>query len=342
MVRILHCSDVHLERRFSGATMTSEEAARRRAELRAALRRIVDLALLCRVDALTIAGDLYEHEHATEDTGAFLAAQFRRLAPIPVLVAPGNHDPYVAESLYRRVEWPYNVSIFDSGGWRPVRVSHDVLVWGIGHDGPAMRRDVLRELRLGNSDTAVLLFHGADVSRPVRDDASQCPFQAADVRRSGAAYALVGHEHTWRRSSTFAYPGSPEPLGFFTEGPHYAMLATVEASSVLVEPVPTSRVTYQTLQVDVSGVADPAGVRRALETDLADIDATAIVRIVLTGERSPTLRPEREALACAGARRLRYVEVVDETSMAAACAVRGIRSMARALPSIAAAGGAIR
>ena len=111
----MHCADVHLERRFSGATMTAGEADRRRGELRAALERIVDLALQCRVDALTIAGDLYEHEHATDETGAFLAALFRRLAPTPVLVAPGNHDPYVSGSLYRRVAWPDNVTVFDTG-----------------------------------------------------------------------------------------------------------------------------------------------------------------------------------------------------------------------------------
>jgi DNA repair exonuclease SbcCD nuclease subunit len=314
MVRILHCADVHLERRFTGATMTAEEATRRRAELRAALERIVDLALQHRVDALTIAGDLYEHEYATADTGVFLATQFQRLAPVPVLVAPGNHDPFVAGSLYQRVAWSDNVTVFDSSGWRPVRVADDVLVWGIGHDGPAMRRDALRELRLSNADTAVLLFHGADVSRPVSEEASQGPFQAADVKRSGAAFALLGHEHTWRLSRTFAYPGSPEPLGFFTEGPHYAMLATIQARAVRIEPVPVSRVTYQTLRVDVSNVDDAAGVHRTLGMLSTDIKPAAIVRIVFTGVRAATLRLEREALTFAQARRLRYVEVVDETS----------------------------
>jgi len=352
MARILHCSDVHLERRFTGARMTAVEAARRREELRDALRRIVDLALHSRVDALTIAGDLYEHEYATEETGAFLATQLQRLAPMPVLIAPGNHDPYVTGSLYRRVAWSDNVTVFDSSRWQPVRIAPDVLVWGIGHDGPAMRRDILGELRLRNRDTAVLLFHGADVSRPVRDDASQCPFQAADVERTGAAFALVGHEHTWRRSSTFAYPGSPEPLGFFTEGPHYAMLATIDARSALVEPIQVSRVTYQTVHVDVSHIPDAAGLHRALESLAAGIDSAAIVRIVLTGERSPTLLAEREALAFATARSLRYVEVVDETRVAAGRAglgragvvdgINGAPSISQAVPFVAAAGGLAR
>jgi DNA repair exonuclease SbcCD nuclease subunit len=317
MVRILHCSDVHLERRFTGPTITVAEAARRREELRVALQRIVGLAIESQVDALTIAGDLYEHEYATDETGAFLATQFRRLAPIPVLVAPGNHDPYVAGSLYQRVKWPENVTVFGSDGWRPVRIADEVLVWGIGHDGPAMRRDVLRELRLNRSDMAVLLFHGADISRPVRDDASQGPFRPVDVKRTGAAFALLGHEHTWRLASTFAYPGSPEPLGFFTEGVHYAALAKIDSRSVVAEPIEVSRVAYQTVCIDVSTFTSAVSLRRALEALTARIDPATIVRIVLAGRRAPDLQLECEGLTLALAGRLRYAEVVDETRVAA-------------------------
>ena len=108
-MRILHTADVHLDRAYSGAGMTSSIAAARRQELREALRRFVDLALELRVDVVTIGGDLYEHERSTLDTGNFLAAQFERLGDIPVLIATGNHDPCVPDSLYRRVDWPANV-----------------------------------------------------------------------------------------------------------------------------------------------------------------------------------------------------------------------------------------
>jgi len=86
--------------------MKTDIANNRRQELRDALRRFIDLALEQKVDAVTIGGDLYEHERSTLDTGHFLRQQFERLAPIPAFIAPGNHDPYVPESLYRQIEWP--------------------------------------------------------------------------------------------------------------------------------------------------------------------------------------------------------------------------------------------
>jgi DNA repair exonuclease SbcCD nuclease subunit len=313
MTRILHTADLHLEHRFGGPTMTAGEARRRRHELRTALERIVDLALEREVDALTIAGDLYEHEHASDETGRFIARQFRRLAPVPVLIAPGNHDPHVAGSLYQGVRWPENVTVFDSRAWRPVRVAPDVVVWGIGHDGPDMRRDVLRELRLDGSATGVLLFHGRDASRPAKAGATQCPFSPAEVRASGAAFALLGHEHTWRASDAFAYPGSPEPLGFFTAGSHYAALATIASGSVRVEPLQVSTVSYCTVPVDVTRCAGAGELRRALERRGAGVEASAIVRFVLTGERPRGLPVDENELLRGLAGRLRYAEVVDAT-----------------------------
>ena len=42
--------------------------------------------------AVTIGGDLYEHERAGVDTGRFLADTFASWQPMRVLIAPGNHD----------------------------------------------------------------------------------------------------------------------------------------------------------------------------------------------------------------------------------------------------------
>ena len=96
MVTILHTADVHLDRAFSGPGMSQSIAAARRQELREAVRRLVDLALELRAGALTIGGDLFEHDRVTMDTGNFLRQQFERLAPARVFIAPGKPRPVCA------------------------------------------------------------------------------------------------------------------------------------------------------------------------------------------------------------------------------------------------------
>lgn len=317
MARILHFADLHLDRSFAGPGMTAAEADRRRAELRAALVRIVDFALDLDVDLLTVGGDLYEHGRTTSDTGRFVAQQFQRLAPRKVLVAPGNHDPFVAGSLYDRIQWPENVHVFKQAGWTPLQAA-GVTVWGVGHTDPALRKNLLCELRLPASQAAVALLHAADsaTARVGRDD--HCPFDAEDIEQCGATFVLLGHDHRLRVSPPgaprYAYPGSPEPLGFFTEGPHYVLLLTMNGQGPCVEPIEISQVTYRTAHLDVTPHSSPRAILRRLRDLARDQPPRAIVRAVLTGQRPPGLHLDAARLRAAAAGWFRYLEVVDATS----------------------------
>lgn len=213
MYRIVHCADLHLGRRPAGNRGVGGSAGDSEQALRATLVRIVDLAIELDADALTVGGDLYDHEGATLDTGRFIASQFERLAPKPVLVAPGNHDPYIADSLYNKFTWPRNVVIFADRCWRPVALSRDITLWGVGHDRHGLQENLLRKLRVDGVRTNIALLHGWDLAAGPRREIAYCPFSMSDVERSGAAFVLLGHYHEKRlwpkHAPRYAYPGSP-------------------------------------------------------------------------------------------------------------------------------------
>src|SRR5438445_13847699 len=91
-------SDVHLDAPFAWADPSL--GRRRRQALRDTLMRIVTLAQEIAPNAVFCGGDLYEHDRVLPDTAEFLRNQFERLHPIPVYLAPGNHDWYGQESVY--------------------------------------------------------------------------------------------------------------------------------------------------------------------------------------------------------------------------------------------------
>ena len=103
-MKILHVADTHLDRVF-GAADDRRDAGRRRAGLRDALSRALAAGRAEGVGAVVLAGDVYEHASVTADTVAFLAGELER-AEVPVLVTPGNHDPYVAGSAWQLTAWP--------------------------------------------------------------------------------------------------------------------------------------------------------------------------------------------------------------------------------------------
>lgn len=321
MVRILHFADLHLDSSFVGVGMASSEASRRREELRASLRRIVGLALEHDVDALTVGGDLYEHDRVTLDTGRFIAGQFERLIPRPVLVAPGNHDRCVPDSMYRRLDWPANVHIFDSMEWQSVKIVEDVAVWGVGHNSPAVWENLLRELRLDRSPSAVALLHGSDISAVPEGKAAHCPFESGDIASCGVGFVLLGHYHRmrlWPRDlPRCGYPGSPEPLGFDEEGPHYVLLLTVGDGGATAQPLQVNEVSYRTERIDVTGMSTSDQIREAIAALAGDSPPTAdIVRVVLDGQAEPELDIDVAGLLSATAERFRYLDIVDCTQAA--------------------------
>src|SRR6476469_7493827 len=133
LMRILHLADTHLDRVF-GAAEDRRDAARRRAGLRDALSRVLAAGRAEGVAAIVLAGDIYEHASVTADTVAFLAGELGRAA-VPVLVTPGNHDPYVPGSAWQLHERPENVHVVSADRIEPFELDGGVVGWGAAFCG---------------------------------------------------------------------------------------------------------------------------------------------------------------------------------------------------------------
>ncbi len=86
-MKFLHTADWHLGRIFHQVHLTGEQAC--------ALDQIVDIAAAEKVDAVLVAGDLYDRAVPPPEAVALLDRIWRRLAlelGIPVVAIPGNHD----------------------------------------------------------------------------------------------------------------------------------------------------------------------------------------------------------------------------------------------------------
>lgn len=93
-MRLLHTSDWHLGRRFHGASLLEEQAA--------AIERIAELALEHAVDAVLIAGDLYDRAIPPAESVALFNVALARLSAggTAVVAIAGNHDSHVRVSVY--------------------------------------------------------------------------------------------------------------------------------------------------------------------------------------------------------------------------------------------------
>lgn len=86
-MRFLHTADWHLGRSFHGASLVEDQAH--------VLGQLVDLARQEQVDAVVVAGDIYDRALPPADAVSLLGDVLERLvagAGIPVLLIAGNHD----------------------------------------------------------------------------------------------------------------------------------------------------------------------------------------------------------------------------------------------------------
>ena len=104
-MRLLHTSDWHLGRQFHGASLLQEQAA--------AMDRIVALATEAEVDAVLIAGDLYDRAIPPAEAVQLFNDTLARLsrAGAAVVAIAGNHDSHVRVSIYDPLLSAFGVTI---------------------------------------------------------------------------------------------------------------------------------------------------------------------------------------------------------------------------------------
>ncbi len=283
-MKVLHFSDLHLDAQFAWAELKA--ARKRRENLRSTLLRIVELAQAERVDAVFSGGDLYEHERVTPDTSEFLRSAFARLHPIPVFLAPGNHDWFGPGSVYERVTWTPNVHVFSDDRLRPMELDPGVTLWGAAHRAPANTDDLLAGFRVDRTGVNLGLFHAAERGGLAFQESGKAPhaaFDAPEIEAAGLDHAFLGHYHAPKDALRHTYPGNPDPLTFGETGERGAVIATIEPDgSVERRRVRVSTSEVHDVLVDVTGAATRQDVRDRVALALVGVEGT--VRLTVSGE----------------------------------------------------------
>jgi len=318
MLRILHTGDIHLDSPF--ARLDARRAQTRRDELRQAFSAMMAYAKKCGVQLILMAGDIFDREYVTGETTELLLRELSQ-AQCPVVIAPGNHDPACAGSIWLRDIFPENVYVFREAAL--TKFSFDALntdVYGCAFTAPEMTDPPLAGRRAERRDRINLLCLHGDTTSPI----SRCaPISRADLSAFGADYAALGHIHNapaieQRDRTVSAYCGCLEGRAPDEIGPKGAIIAEIRKDGgtavVRAGRVRFSKRRYENCTADCTGAASQAMleacVRRAVEAGGYGDDT--LLRITLTGEVDPMLTADTDALA-ARLTMLFSAEITDDT-----------------------------
>jgi exonuclease SbcD len=304
MLRLLHTADVHLGARH---TDLGEQAAAQRERQFAAFKAAIDLAIAEKVDAVLIAGDLFDSNTQPRRSVERVAAELKRLveAKIRTVIIPGTHDVYDRSSLYR----VHDLAALAGSGANddlvtvltPERPSVHIATCDVTFHGPvfATKRaphTPLRDLKVAVGDGAtwnVGMVHGS-LAIPDRTDRDEVVITRAEIEATGLDYLALGHWHSAQQgkagATTYAYSGAPEPVAVTQDGAGKVLLVELDqrdgARTVRIEERIVGRTRFEKLDIDASTLADQPALVAALA---AKADPDLVLDARLTGVRPDEL-----------------------------------------------------
>ena len=264
-MRFIHVADVHLDTPFSGRS--EEVRSRLRQALREAFGRCVEVAVAEEVDAVLVAGDLFDSNSLSFESERFLLEQVARLdrAEVQFVYVAGNHDPGNSPRTMA-LKWPANATVIGDGEPETVEVrgrNGELVgyVTGAGHVTAQESEDLSRRLR-PRTDTplpqAALLHTDASAAGAGGLHRPYAPSSTADLRAAGFHYWALGHVHARRRLSDeppIWYPGNIQGRNRGETGPKGGLLVDLsDPDRPMVEFRELAPVRWEKLSV--SGLED--------------------------------------------------------------------------------------
>lgn len=307
--RFVHTADIHLDSPLRSLSLRNGELAALIGDsTRQALVGIVDLCLEEQVDALIIAGDLYDGEQTSMKTARFLATQLARLsqAGIAVYKVRGNHD--ALSKITQELVLPDGVKVF---GGRAETVllqagGLDIAIHGMSFAKPQAPDSLLPKYRAPEAGAVNIgIMHTSVGGAPGHD--LYAPTSASDLHQSGFDYWALGHIHKRSQhegAKTVIMPGMPQGRDINEAGEKTVSLVTVgDDRSITVEERLTSVAQFERVSVDLAGADDWRSAMERIETALGiardRIRAPHMVaRLQLSGQTAVAwkLRRDRDLL----------------------------------------------
>jgi DNA repair exonuclease SbcCD nuclease subunit len=260
-MRFLHTSDWQLGLKLN--FVPGEAGARLRAQRFDTVRRIAEVGRERKVDAVVVAGDVFDDNGVGPDTIQQARDALAVFAPLPVLLLPGNHDPADSASALAQLAASPHVRVLSDQ--TPVATAD-----GIFFPCPLLQRHTREDPTAGlpprgpgESAVRVAIAHGGVLDF---SETTETP-NRIDVPRllaKGFDYLALGDWHgTLRFDARAWYSGTPEPTRFTEQRPGNVLLVTIPAAGETpeVEPIPVGRARWLSHEMrfyadsDVTGLA---------------------------------------------------------------------------------------
>lgn len=289
MLKLLHTADWQIGRSYS--RFDGEDAAALAAARIEGVKRIAQIANEHQVDAILVAGDVFDSQTPRDKTVARL---FEALAGFdgPWLMLPGNHDAALPESVWefaKRMDGVVPPNCMLCLQPVPVEVAGRNGTPFVVLPAPLTQRHTHTDLTdwFDQAQTAVGvprigLAHGSVEGILAEDVDSANPIAANRAERARLDYLALGDWHgTKQMNQRTWYSGTHESERFRANDPGNCLIVEIAAAGVapVVKQVPCGRFRWVQFELQVRSSAEALEAVRQLEA----VDASTVADVAISG-----------------------------------------------------------
>ncbi|MCR4721155.1 MAG: DNA repair exonuclease [Lachnospiraceae bacterium] len=284
-MKLIHCADIHLDSSFS-ANFDKEKARERKTELLRTFVRMTEYAADNGIDAVLIAGDLFDKDVVSAMTRNGVIGAIEAARNVLFYYLKGNHDR--KDFFGSLSETPENLKTFNDK-WTSYKLSKKVTLYGLEFNSENYKY-AADTLVTDPSDINIVMLHGQE--SPSASDRTEI-INLKSFKNRNIDYMALGHVHAYKNAvldarGRYCYPGCLEGRGFDESGEHGFVVLDIDERSGKIE---TSLINIDSrkfinIEADITGLLTTRQMTDLISGKLEACGATEedYVRVVLKGQ----------------------------------------------------------
>ena len=330
-MRIIHCADIHLDSALT-THLDKERARSRRKEILDTFRRMLVYASENGVQAVIIAGDLFDSETVSSATVNVVLGEIARHNELEVYYLQGNHDP--GKSIFAGKIIPENLHTFEdrwtyyrldknadeSGYDNEMLADSNIMLAGIELTADN-KNSIYDELSIRESDVNIVTLHGQAQAYGIAQGTEDICLD--NLKDRGIDYLALGHIHKPKKENLdhrgiYVYPGCLEGRGFDECGAHGFVLVDIDdmTHELKTKFIPFAYRRLYDVQVDITDAADMIAEMLYREVNSHESDQSqALVKITVNGSIDVEKEIDMDYLFRQFEDSFYYMKLVDKTNL---------------------------
>ncbi len=315
-MKLIHCADIHLDSGME-ANLTKEQAKIRKNELLLTFCDMVEYAATHDVQAIMIAGDLFDTGRITVRTRNVVMELITGHPQIDFYYIRGNHDVAWISTIQEQGPLPANLYLF-AEEW----VTYTYQEEHVSISGVELCQDnhlkVCNTLILEPDMINIVMMHGQESNYHGKDKAEIINLR--ELKDKQIDYLALGHLHSYKKEvldkrGIYCYSGCLEGRGFDECGEKGFVLLEVQEGKVTSQLIPFAKRTLYEIPADLSGLQTAGEIEAAVAESLRGISRESLVKVILQGSVEVDTPKDVDYLLSRFADDFFFLKIYDRTKL---------------------------